>query len=761
MRKIQFILLFLAGMIPLALAGCGSSGSGGDQTAGPDRGVDPETGIAFVSAATCIDCHDDISFSMDLVAGYLEGKHVVHSSHITQASDPTCLECHDPLGDGPTLEPLIDPANVPADGLAAVGCENCHGAGGEHFGVGPIPVVQPGIDTCGQCHDELPDSHLTFHPEADFITTNYKESRHFTARVRNEAICSKCHTDEGGKLYKDVTNRTQLLAHVLPVSSDEPVQCRTCHDPHNAGKLLKEEVEDHGHVVASAEYATCTTCHMSDVEVPDSPDAPTNVDWMYHWDVYYRIITDTHYDDPATPALIEGYALDHHEESGHRACLDCHDVHSVEEIRADDDSSSFSNTINDQWSKSGHAGFIGDEKLRVAEEQDDLGNNRTLSQTIAIKNAGIDGEAFIHAAADGGWSYIGEINCQRCHTATGGMNFLKDPAAYEAALAAYELSGDPADAPNDYSYLVDWTPETGSGQNELIYCWTCHSDNAGGLIDPGVIPFPSGAEQSLADGSNVCMSCHQGRESGLSILAATPNDVVQAPTDYDSFNFINRHYFAAAAILFGADVDAQFEYRAKTEYMGQNTFAAHAALGIGLDTCVECHLRNEADHGFLPVLDDCTSCHSDAVASFEDLGLPFTPEVDYDGDGVGESFQGEINGFSMWSNTEVDKGLLYVAIQDYAANTLGLPIVYGPGSYPYFFNDTNGDGVADPGETIYPNRYRHFDSALLAAAYNFHSAQDPCSDIHNYKYVIQSLYDSLDDLDNGLQDNSLVGPMRP
>ncbi len=121
-----FILALLVGL----LAGCGSSRDSAS-TAGADDGfgADPQ-GTAYVGAGTCVDCHQTMSFSEEAVAGYLASKHVVHSSHINAGSDAYCLDCHDPIGDGGTLEQYIDAADVPAEGLAAVGCENCHGAGG-------------------------------------------------------------------------------------------------------------------------------------------------------------------------------------------------------------------------------------------------------------------------------------------------------------------------------------------------------------------------------------------------------------------------------------------------------------------------------------------------------------------------------------------------------------------------------------------------------------------------------------------------------
>ena len=102
---------------------------------------------------------------------------------------------------------------------------------------------------------------------------------------------------------------------------------------------------------------------------------------------------------------------------------------------------------------------------------------------------------------------------------------------------------------------------------------------------------------------------------------------------------------------------------------------------------------------------------------------------------------------------------LYAGIQAYARVGLpqSSPIIYVPGSYPYWFKDTDGNGQLTPGEDSYGNRYRDFDDELLRAVFNYHSAQDPCSDLHNYRYTLQTIYDSGDVLDNGMLDGSLIG----
>lgn len=324
-----------------------------------------------------------------------------------------------------------------------------------------------------------------------------------------------------------------------------------------------------------------------------------------------------------------------------------------------------------------------------------------IAQWSQSGHADFTAEPFRH------WDKDGEIptSCAKCHSRPGFRDFATDNVVDAAAKLGTQIS-----------------------------CGACHTEEGDGttLFDkPSVytaianVTFPSGAVRSLGDDSNLCMACHQGRESGVSVANTLLN-----PGPY---TFINRHYLAAAAILFGADVTAAYEYPGKT-YRGQNTFASHVP---GKKTCVGCHMRNSADHTFRPAVADCSICHP-GTATFDDLGLPFgAANTDYDGDGTGESFQLEIDGLEARLLTE---------IMGYADNGIGTKIVYAPGSYPYFFNDTNGNGVVDPGEDTFSNRYTSFDNTLLPAAFNYHSGLDPCGAIHNHKYVIQTLRDSIEGL---------------
>ena len=274
-------------------------------------------------------------------------------------------------------------------------------------------------------------------------------------------------------------------------------------------------------------------------------------------------------------------------------------------------------------------------------------------------------------------------------------------------------------------------PTTGTLPTTTVDCWACHSNfdleddpttryDAGDLALQDIV-FPSGDTASFDNNSNMCMGCHQGRASGVTVDEATPNSTVQTPTDYDSYNFINIHYYAAGATLFGSVVNAGYEYEGN-DYRGQNTFVGlHTQDGRTLVDCIGCHMNasDDADqkerHTFLPRVEDCNLCHSGS--EFRDLsGSP------------GDNFR----------EIEALTGDLYEAIQDYAVNGLpqASPVIYDPVAYPYWFKD-NGQGAN------YGNRYTDFDFDMLTAAYNYQVAlKDPAGYIHNGNYIEQLLWDS-------------------
>ena len=351
-------------------------------------------------------------------------------------------------------------------------------------------------------------------------------------------------------------------------------------------------------------------------------------------------------------------------------------------------------------------------------------NDNIVTQWAKSGHADGYGEPFNH------WNSTGEVEsgCARCHSEAG----------FKQLADSSDANGVPAYTLNAFGTNPTFTAVTAQSAiyPKVLNCNTCHEENGGGETVFGAgkiqqVAFPSGVEKSLGDSSNICMQCHQGRESGLSVVNAT------LPR-----GFINLHYFAEAAMYFGTDVTAGYEDPTKP-YAGQNGFAGHEQ--VERQTCIQCHLYTtnqqtggvKKDHDFFPNIEDCSGCHDNEqggpLTSFKDLGEPsFYTNADYDGDGVAESFRHEIDGM---------QARLVVQMNAYAA-AKGLPaIMYTPGVYPYWAKAScyQSDPTCVPVST---GSYTFSDRSLLGAAFNYHLAQDPGAGIHNHEYVMQVVYDS-------------------
>lgn len=292
-------------------------------------------------------------------------------------------------------------------------------------------------------------------------------------------------------------------------------------------------------------------------------------------------------------------------------------------------------------------------------------------------------EAFRHWDEDGAIS----SRCSRCHSAEGLPLFLQEG--------------------------VTITQPVSNG----FQCATCHS-NVGEftLYNVTEVTFPSGATIDLGEEGNpagLCMTCHQGRSTGLDVDSATagmPNNSLG-----EGLRFINIHYFAAGATRYGGEVNGAYQYEGK-EYVG---FFEHVPAA---QMCQDCHNA----HQLVIQVDKCANCH-EGVETQEDVHTIRVSDVDYDGDGdVEEGLSGEVATMNE---------LLYAAMQAYSeANADTATIVYDSHRYPYFFDDAG-------------ERYTTWTPALLKAAYNYqYAAKDPGGFAHNGKYVLQVLYDSIQDL---------------
>jgi hypothetical protein len=313
-------------------------------------------------------------------------------------------------------------------------------------------------------------------------------------------------------------------------------------------------------------------------------------------------------------------------------------------------------------------------------------------------------EPFIH------WNEAGSIptTCAKCHSTPGFKDFL----------------GADGSAPG----VVDSTAPTGT----TVECDVCHTDKEKGILreHPSVV-FPSGAVVNDLGPEGLCMECHQGRASKLTIdtkiaSAGVPDD----DTSSTKLSFSDIHYYAASATQFGTVVKGGYEY-------ANHEYDARFSHITGYNACITCH----NPHSLQVNLKACNTCHT-GITDPKDIRF-IGSQVDYDGDGnIQEGMYYEIQHIMA-------KAL--DTIQRYALTVLNWPIGYDGSTYPYWFFDTNGNGTVDPDEANSANGYNAFSARLLKGAYNYQVAvKDPNNFVHNGKYIIELLYDSIEDLNQKL-----------
>ena len=585
MKGKTFYGLILIALLSLAIGGCGGgSGPASSQThsVAGNLGTDA-SGNAYVGANFCINCHNDSNLvpaaDYGQVSKYLTSKHALHSTSVTAQSGASCLKCHDPVGDGKALAAtgLIPAADVPSQGLAAVTCEACHGGGLQHFAIGAIPDATPDYTVCGKCHNQtMPQTHAAHHPFGLSILENYEAGAHFksinssvqsAAGAPVQALCSRCHTDEGFRQFASSTlgqtgaELTASLGAQASLTTVSPVQCRTCHDPHS-GALRAQAVtaSEGGNPVTeySASFELCTTCHQ--VFLTANYDTATNT-FNYALDsskldqgIHSTInqFADSHFDNPNT-ATVEGYNINAADD---RACLNCHDPHAAAVFPQSDAS-----TIASEWA--GTTGGHGDYQSQAFLDPQNAVCAKCHSGSEFVKLT--EGLPYSTTNADDSVTYNLSANqarvvgCASCHD-----------------LTAKDSSGAFALGPRRIFKTADGTQTT-------------------------TYTFPSGKSVDLsADPDDMlCITCHSGRESGSAVDA----EIAAGPQADGTYKFVDIHHYAAGATFYGDAVKGGYEYPGKS-YVGQFIHSPS-----GLRTCTACHMGDTADHTFIPSYSLCSACH--------------------------------------------------------------------------------------------------------------------------------------------------------
>jgi len=319
-------------------------------------------------------------------------------------SAAACVTCHSTSVETLTGYQIVTNYTLSVHNLKSVGCQDCHGAGGAHNGVGPIPYPKPTYTQCKSCHDSGTATSYA-------LVTKYESSRHLVGtrdvQEPNEP-CNRCHTHQGavlaaisgftgdGDFLEDSANAAIAPGDIAEADA-EPIKCNTCHDTHKpataAGMNLRFDgawfpSTTVGAAVpsANAQFRLCTQCHgyttaagkLMGSGTPTSGPGGTGTALVGHHDTsWYRIIGTTHYDDPATVAglataasLIEGYVL---RQNGTNPCFDCHGHEANTGTRY---GRTTTPTIYSDWAQSAHAGNL------LTAKYDDLVKSQAAILTV-------------------------------------------------------------------------------------------------------------------------------------------------------------------------------------------------------------------------------------------------------------------------------------------------------------------------------------------------------------------------------------------
>ncbi|NTV50052.1 MAG: hypothetical protein HGB32_13430 [Geobacteraceae bacterium] len=662
---------------------------------------------------------------------------------VANVSEASCAQCHSGRLESLTGNDIYADYYASIHSLKNVGCQGCHGGGAQHNGVGPLPYADPSLGGCIQCHAS-DDASL-----AKVVT-----SKHGAGELETDQICNRCHTHEGAvqAMKSGFTGDKDALANNLAAAPGDlttenarNIKCDTCHTSHKPdvlrsviGWVPSNVVVDGTTVLAAVpttnqQFTMCTSCHtytkadgtlvgsgntltlaVTDEDGVALPDTTIVTSKFQHETAWYRIIGSTHYDNPNTPFVIEGYVL---RTNTANPCFDCHNHEAktntgnlasslnAEGTRIYELDTTVASTIYTDWAKSKKAGRLLTKKYEAQDtytKKADGSYDRSKGMTDAVMKAGVTIADAAAWAEEGG---VTSMSCARCHTSTGAVSYLNSPTAYATDTL-------------DFSHRI-------GGQKEMLYCWGCHSNAGKGTTrTPGAITalytyntaaitFPN------VSNSNICMACHSSRRNVIDNSRST------------SFR---PHYLPAGGILFSSQSHMMYEFDVdadgdRAEHYANPSYFAHDKIGTvdkpGTGTsgpCVACHMSGST-HTFSPVTktgetitaikgqSTCNTCHTTYPISAAKL-------------------QEESEGYQ-------ETGLLLTAyLTNTITNAMGIDI----------------SAVVTNATTVPDIRYYGaYQNSLLPT-------KEKGGYAHNRYYVKRLLFDSIDWVDNGAFDGTITIP---
>ncbi len=699
----------------------------------------------------------------------------------TKVGSESCINtCHAVTKDitGNTISTTW--ANTTHNTAGGVQCEDCHGAASQHWGVGPIPSPNPQAAQCNACHGKT-GFNATLH-----ANSNPFNGSNFSSFTGPDKFFFQ---GDAGKGPASIRNVPEFLPDgKTPVTHAQHIQeCSVCHNPNQRfnfdinGNLVKPNPN----AMPDPPNITCAGCH--DAHQPEQKVKIAQRANPVGYPVFRQFIVNSTGEqnfaaDPAlgneTPvgtatrmaaslyqpngAVQADGSVDatkvvgrNNEINPERLCASCHTVGKYLYSKL----ATHQTNVYAQYLNSGHgdrsaapfAEFSANPPAYTNEATGkpyEVGTHAaTYPFDMALSAAGTTASTSQNAGyiPAGSTSVANAYSCYKCHNGVGSLAWQDNVQGTPAAPVIFgDVSVTCITCHDPHADVAGQSKNTRRPVMVTNYSTSSITIQGNVFLDKTPIPLDK------TGNSTICVFCHQGRESGLTLYAtklAAGKKIAGA--------FFNPHYLGTAAMLWGVN---GYEYAGKSYSVN----AAHQGAN-----CTTCHMANptadnqNGGHTWSPNVATCntSTCHGGFGPVGIEAGSKATPDVDkYRAAFDTNNYTGDAGGASL-SIADSIRVLEQKIIAVFASKG----IVYDDLSYPYFFPA----GVAH----TFPNAFTAWTPATYKAAFNLSFAvkglpsgaasqanvPNASAAVHNYKYIIQLLQDGYADLTGA----ALPGAFRP
>jgi hypothetical protein len=751
--------------------------------------------------------------SATLVGGCGSGKKEGAEQPLGQAvsvGSASCLNCH-------TATPDVSGRLIGASWLMTthttvgnVQCEDCHGPGSLHWGLGPIPYPNPQPAQCEVCHPDLSTFNTTAHnnenqrPNSTFSQFTPQVASGVTPPNSSQHVqeCSVCHNSSQQFSY----NTSGVLVQPDPNNLPNPVvTCASCHDAHFAEsrQIIAQRTDYNGvpypnfrfyfqnmSTAQANPFSGAVINPRAQVAVGLIPDSARQNGFIFQPNGAVIPAAGVSAGTTTAPDFTKVVGTNN-EIKPEIICAACH----TKGTYLYSQTATHQSDVYTQWTTSGHgtrteppfAEFsanppaYGDFSAGTGTHQSiwpfDMSINNSfgtlnlvgataMSPNPETKQPGQNAAV----ASNTPGQYNNNFLCYKCHNGVTSLAWQDNvqgsdnaPVVFgDATVTCITCHNPHANVPGQSSntrkpvIMTNYSetfPTSGTVLASLTF-----GQNSNVFLDNTVVPSTTG-------NATICVYCHQGRESGFTLfkLRLASNNTLAGTTS--AYNFFNPHYLGTGAMLWARN---GYEYPGNlygqvTQHQNTNCFGCHMATAPR-------DVRNlVGSHTWKIVSDDdsvvnnatcnVAACHAGRVPVTNSSGqfdnfrdTVFDNPTTIPGNTAGLDYDGSI--FNLSDPTGI--GVVIANLENQLIALLNANnVFYSDTKYPYFFADA-----------ALTTQFRNWTLPTLKAAFNLTyvikglpsgpsqiGQPNMSAGTHNYRYNIELLQDSYNDL----QRNGVAG----